>query len=55
MSPLLDTVIVELAELYLADEPALAGRAGELAHCIRDAIEDWAEAARDEAEEAGKE
>ena len=36
-----DLACIDLAEMYLVDEPALASRCNELAHYIQCAIEEW--------------
>ena len=45
-----DPGCADLAQYFLVDEPALKERAGELARHIQQAIEDWIEGARQEAE-----
>jgi hypothetical protein len=45
-----DTRCFELAEYFLIDEPDFRHKVGDLAQAIQDAIDDWLDAQRAEAE-----
>ena len=45
-----DPACFDLAQIFLEDEPRLRARVKELAQAIQDAIEDWIETNRDDAD-----